>query len=140
MSNPFIGFFAPNACTDCPSNALTTVENDDISCNNNECPEGWVYLDTSYGCVGKPLPDGVLWTTVDDWLDSAKRHTIEVSYGSMQDWDVSLVKNFDKLFSGKTAFNTDISKWNVGAAETMSEMFQQASAFNGDLSKWQTGK
>jgi hypothetical protein len=56
---------------------------------------------------------------VDDWLDPAKRSAVEAIYGLIVDWDVSLVKNFGKLFWDKTTFNTDISKWNVAAAENM---------------------
>ena len=81
MSNSFVAPFSEvNSCTACPSNALTTVINDDITCNNNVCPTGMVYLDTFYGCV-KKLPNGngegdvakrtgnTLNRIVDDWLD-----------------------------------------------------------------------
>ena len=50
MSNPFVAFLEADSCTACPSNALTTIVNADISCTNNVCPTGMVYLDTFYGC------------------------------------------------------------------------------------------
>ena len=146
------------SCTACPSNALTTEINDDITCINNVCPTGWLYLDTFYGCV-KKLPNGngcasdgirngcsrkstdnTLNSIVDRWLDMAKRPTVEGIYGPIEDWDVSLVKNFRDMFHTKTTFNADISKWNVAAAETMFGMFYRASVFNSDVSMWQTGK
>jgi hypothetical protein len=50
MSNPFVTFSVAGSCTACPSNALTTIANDDITCTNNVCPTGMVYLDTFDGC------------------------------------------------------------------------------------------
>ena len=82
---------------------------------------------------------------VDDWLVPAKRNAIVVKYGSIGEWDVSQVTNFDNLFcalwnSDFKTFDADISKWNTAAAETMSAMFTAASSFDSDVSKWQTGK
>ena len=104
-----------------PAKASSTVcifcSNDDYEC-----------------CTPKMLPDGngeseaakragytgyTLNRIVDDWLDPAKRSAVEAIYGLIVDWDVSLVKNFGRLFWDKTTFNTDISKWNVAAAENM---------------------
>ena len=53
----------------------------------------------------------------------------------VQNWDVSSVMFFDKMFSG-TTFNGDISKWNTNNAITMREMFSGASEFNQDISMW----
>ena len=104
-----------------PAKASSTVcifcSNDDYEC-----------------CTPKMLPDGngeseaakragytgyTLNRIVDDWLDPAKRSAVEAIYGLIVDWDVSLVKNFERLFWDKTTFNSDISKWNVAGAENM---------------------
>jgi surface protein len=91
-----------------------------IFCRNN-----------AYECCTPKLPNGngatdgtrigFLGGIVDDWIDTDKRPGIELIYGPIQDWDVSLVTNFRYLFTNllHSLFNADISKWNVAAAENM---------------------
>ena len=164
MSNPFIALSKAASCTSCDTlfpaaNDATTVLNDEISCNNNKCPKGMVYLDTFYGCVRK-LPNGdgcpydgfqgcsrkstddTLNSVVDRWLNAATRSSTEAIYGPIGDWDVSSATNFQYLFWKKTTDamkKIDISKWNLVAAENMVSMFEKATSFNGDVSQWQTG-
>ena len=146
MSDPFVAPFSEeNSCTACPSNALTTVINDDITCNNNVCPTGMVYLDSFYGCVmqlpnGNGCPydgcagcvgggcsrkstDNTLNSILDRWLDTGTRSAVEAIYGPIGDWDVSLVKNFAYLFFGG----------ENGGANTEYELKR---TFNTDISKW----
>ena len=135
MSNPFVAFFEADSCTACPSNALTTTANDDITCTNNVCPTGMVNLDTFYGCV-KKLPNGdgatavnagTLRGVVSDWIAAggASSSTVVATYGPIEDWDVSGVTNMVKVFYGYNlastfgSFNADLSKWNTGAVTTM---------------------
>ena len=130
MSNPFVDFSEAVSCTACPSNALTTIDNDDITCTNNVCPTGMVYLDTFYGCV-KKLPNGdgadsltgnagTLRRAVSDWLDvGTPRNTVVATYGPIEDWDVSEVTNMAWVFYNFRTFNADLSKWNTGAVTTM---------------------
>ena len=146
MSNTFVAPFSEvHSCTACPSNALTTVINDDITCNNNVCPTGMVYLDSFYGCVmqlpnGNGCPydgcagcvgggcsrkstDNTLNSILDRWLDTGTRSAVEAIYGPIGDWDVSLVKNFAYLFFGG----------ENGGANTEYELKR---TFNTDISKW----
>ena len=129
MSNPFVAFSEADSCTACPSNALTTIANDDITCTNNVCPTGMVYLDTFYGCV-KKLPNGdglhstgnagTLRRAVSDWIaGGASKSTVVATYGPIEDWDVSEVTNMKYVFYNFGSFNADLSKWNTGAVTTM---------------------
>ena len=138
MSNPFVDFSEADSCTACPSNALTTIANDDITCNNNACPTGMVYLDTFYGCV-KKLPNGdgassatgnagTLRRAVSDWIAAggASSSTVVATYGPIKDWDVSEVTNMNYVFYGHNSaafrtFNSDVSKWNTSAVVTMQD-------------------
>jgi len=67
-------------------------------------------------------------------------------YGSMPDWDVSLVTDMSGYtynyqgFGNKSTFNGDISKWNTAQVTNMYAMFSQASAFNQDVGNWNTEK
>ena len=131
MSNPFVDFSVDDSCTACPSNALTTIANDDITCTNITCPTGMVYLDTFYGCV-KKLPNGdgsqsatgtagTLRRAVSDWITGgASKSTVVATYGPIiEDWDVSKVINMKYVFYDFGTFNADLSKWNTSAATNM---------------------
>ena len=68
-------------------------------------------------------------------------------YGSMPDWDVSLVTDMSgwtgsafQGFGGKSTFNGDISKWDTGKVTKMSWMFWQATSFNQDIGDWNTAQ
>ena len=51
------------------------------------------------------------------------------------DWEVSNVKNMDRLFYG-TDFNAEIGEWNVVNVETMANMFRVTSSFNQYIGDW----
>ena len=59
-------------------------------------------------------------------------------YGTISEWIVQEVTNFDSAFSGATQFNGDISTWNTISATSMNSMFYSASAFNQDIGSWNT--
>jgi len=68
-------------------------------------------------------------------------------YGSMPNWDVSLVTDMSGYdgtssqgFGGKSTFNGDISKWNTAQVTIMYAMFYQASVFNQDIGNWNTAQ
>ena len=68
-------------------------------------------------------------------------------YGSMPDWDVSLVKDmrgYDGTslqgFGGQSTFNGDIGNWNTAQVTDMGYMFDTTSAFNQDIGSWNTEK
>ena len=60
------------------------------------------------------------------------------NYRTMPRWDTSLVEDMSSTFTGKNAFNGDISKWNTEKVTKMNEMFSSASAFNQNIGKWNT--
>ena len=62
------------------------------------------------------------------------------NYRTMPRWDTSLVEDMSSTFTGKNAFNGDISKWNTEKVTKMNEMFSSASAFNHDIGSWNTEK
>ena len=59
-------------------------------------------------------------------------------FGTMPNWDTSVVKNMNGAFSERTTFNADLSKWNTAQVTDMQAMFYSSSAFNQDLSGWDT--
>jgi len=68
-------------------------------------------------------------------------------YGSMPDWDVSMVTDMSgwngtayQGFGGKSTFNGDISQWNTVKVTSMYAMFRSASAFNQDIGRWNIEK
>ena len=70
-------------------------------------------------------------------------------YGSMLDWDVSLVTDISGFvvetqahqgFGEKTTFNGDIRSWNTAQVTSMFAMFSYAHAFNQDIGSWNTEK
>lgn len=54
----------------------------------------------------------------------------------MNDWDVSLIANFDDMFRGFEDFNEDICKWNTQGARRMRRMFEDCKSFKQDISGW----
>jgi surface protein len=63
-------------------------------------------------------------------------NSTQTSVNNISKWDVSLITNFDNLFSGRSDFNEDISQWNVSSATSMEGMFYDAVSFNYDLCGW----
>ena len=69
-------------------------------------------------------------------------------YGSMTDWNTSLVTDMKGVdfsgqlinFSGKYSFNCDISKWDISQVTDMSGMFINATSFNQRIGNWNTSR
>ena len=58
----------------------------------------------------------------------------------LKDWDVSMIKNMDNVFSYAYDFNGDLSNWDVSSATSMEAMFVHSESFEGDgLETWNTG-
>ena len=69
------------------------------------------------------------------------------NYGTMPNWDVSLVEDMSgwtgsayQGFGDKSYFDGDISKWNTEKVTHMRSMFSSASAFNHDIGSWNTAQ
>jgi surface protein len=61
------------------------------------------------------------------------------TYGwPINNWDVSNVEDFSKIFDEQRSFNDDISSWDFCNATNMSYMFCRATSFNQDISSWNT--
>ena len=58
-------------------------------------------------------------------------------YGSMPDWDTSLVTNMTSAFSVKNSFNGNISSWNTSSVKDMNGMFSYT-LFNKPIGNWDT--
>jgi hypothetical protein len=55
---------------------------------------------------------------------------------AINNWDVSNVTNFNRVFGGTLSFNQDIGAWNLGNATILSAMFIDATVFNQDIGNW----
>ena len=110
-------------------------------------------------CVGpSPIPDASWRTFVAECLAESTAiaetgecivwaRSKDVWYGTMPNWDVSLVTDMSGYtgttahgFAHKSTFNGDISKWDTGKVINMYSMFRDASAFNQDIGSWNTEK
>ena len=113
----------------------------------------------AYSCEGpSPIPDASWHTFVAECLAESTAiaetgecidwaRSKDVWYGTMPNWDVSLVTDMSgwtgsayQGFGGKSTFNGDISKWDTGKVTNMNHMFYQASAFNQDIGSWNTAQ
>lgn len=56
--------------------------------------------------------------------------------GEISDWDVSNVVNMIQMFRRTKSFNRDIGSWDVSNVIDMSGMFALAEKFNQDISSW----
>ena len=64
-------------------------------------------------------------TAIDNWMS-----TSDTRYGAtINDWDVSQVDDFYRLFWLKSTFNDDIGSWQTSHVTTMQEMFSEVSWF-----------
>ena len=75
-----------------------------------------------------------LKTAVDEWIDDPA--AAAVTYGDINNWDVSKVTDMSEMFASATNFVGDISGWDVSQVTDMSNMFQGASAFDANISGW----
>ena len=70
--------------------------------------------------------DKSLFNTLGDYED----------YGTIEEWNTSIITDMSGLFKDKDSFNEDISEWDVGEVKYMSSMFEGAADFNQDISGW----
>ena len=60
------------------------------------------------------------------------------NYGTMPNWNTSLVKSMVQAFKDRTLFNGNISSWDTSSVTTMTSMFANAAAFNKPIGNWTT--
>ena len=96
--------------------------------------------------IMEPIPDESWQTFVAECLLEAPE-TGECTdwasgnnYGTMPNWDTSLVDDMSYTFKDKTTFNANIGGWDTSKVTSMSSMFYQASAFNRPIGGWNTEK
>jgi surface protein len=96
--------------------------------------------------IMEPIPDESWHTFVAECLLEAPE-TGECTdwasgnnYGTMPNWDTSLVDDMSYTFKDKTTFNANIGGWDTSKVTSMSSMFYQASAFNRPIGGWNTEK
>ena len=58
------------------------------------------------------------------------------NYGTMPNWNTSLITDMSNSFLSKSAFSGDISRWDTSNATTMYQMFRSASVFNQSIGSW----
>ena len=80
-----------------------------------------------------------LMSAVRSWFSTPS--TVEEKYGPIGQWNVSLITEFEDVFSVPdndlpATFNEDISGWDMSNATDLSEMFQGQINFNQNLSNW----
>jgi surface protein len=62
------------------------------------------------------------------------------NYGTMPNWDTSLVTDMSSTFSSRASFDADISKWDISSVTDLGSIFYSASSFNQDIGGWNTEK
>ena len=94
----------------------------------------------------EPIPDESWHTFVAECLLEAPE-TGECTdwasgnnYGTMPNWDTSLVEDMSHTFKDKTTFNANIGGWDTSKVTSMSSMFYNARAFNQAIGNWNTEK
>ena len=60
------------------------------------------------------------------------------NYGTIPNWNTSLVTDMESAFFGKSSFNGNISSWDTSSVMDMNGMFAEATAFNQPIEKWTT--
>lgn len=79
-------------------------------------------------------------TVVNLWCNPAYRDIVIEKYGNLSFWDTSNVTDMKDLFSNLSPSfnfkNFDISTWNVSNVKNMNRMFQGFTYFDCDLNKW----
>ena len=100
-----------------------------------------------------PIPDLSWHTFVEECLTEAPETgecTVWASgnnYGTMPDWDVSLVTDMSGWNGSATGFhgtmgyqgfNADITRWDTSGLKTMQAMFENTQSFQRDIGVWNT--
>ena len=87
-----------------------------------------------------PLTGAELLSRVDSWCVSIT--AARGKYGDINDWDVSQITDFSRLFSNPNCrgFDSTLDKWNTSSGTTFASMFEGAAKFSQHLNKWETSR
>ena len=114
--------FNMNSTTKFSSGAATTARGVLTS-----LPKSWTITDG--GSVNYVFTTKTeLQTAVDLWISDNAAAVI--TYGQINQWNVSAITDMSELFKGKNTFNDDISNWDVSNVTNMTSMFDGATSFN----------
>ena len=72
-----------------------------------------------------PVPHDEIHNLVSHWCDNndpERVSEINATYGSIENWNVSLVTEMNFVFARKDSCNPDISNWDVSGVTTMRQM------------------
>ena len=90
------------------------------------------------------LTHGELHTAVRHFLEGtdAQKAAARTKYGSvMNDWDVSQITDFSRIFANLNTAVPLVDKWDVSKGTTFKHMFDMARfGFNMDLSSWDVSR
>ena len=70
-------------------------------------------------------------------LHAADGRCIASEYGSMSEWNTSLVTNMEGAFRDMVTFNADISGWDTSGVTNMAHMFYNARQFSQNITSWE---
>ena len=71
------------------------------------------------------------------YLFNARENDIFKKFnGDISKWNVSKVKDMNRMFLDCENFNQDLSNWDVANVTDMNAMFAGCKKFNGDISSW----
>ena len=59
-----------------------------------------------------------------------------ITYGNIDNWEVSNITDMSGLFLNKSSFNSNISNWNTSNVTDMYQMFSGCFSFNQDIGGW----
>jgi len=90
------------------------------------------YTGNLVGDTGVHLASGETYTA----LDNTTLFAMDVDVDDFTKVVTSLVTTFERLYSGATSFNQDISSWDTSNVVRTDRMFNQAFSFNQDIGKW----
>jgi surface protein len=104
------------ACTalKCVAGRTSRDNNVNNGCEVEKLPNG----DGSNSATGNP---NTLRKAVSDWIaaEGASSSTVYITYGPIEEWDVSDVTNMAWVFYNFGSFNADLSKWDTGKVTDM---------------------
>lgn len=61
-------------------------------------------------------------------------------FGTISNWDTTMIDDMNNIFSGFKNFNENINDWNVSNVKNMEGMFKNAENFNSPLDNWDVSK